>query len=136
MGCIIGIKLPIVRSGDWRGILSPSPRFIHLNFFGGLSPRWAVANFYGLLATKILAQDLEPYAVWVTKERSEEVGASELAGARRLLEAVRSMASFVERARDTERQMRSDRGGLEQGLAEAERFGELERLLAHVDSAG
>jgi transcriptional regulator with XRE-family HTH domain len=91
---------------------------------------------FQLIATALQAQGLEPYAVWVTQERSEEVSASELAGARRLLEAVKSMASFVERARDTERQMRSDRGGLEQGLAEAERFGELERLLAHVDSAG
>src|SRR3712207_1541517 len=31
---------------------------LDLNFFGGLSPRWAVANLYGLLATKILAQDI------------------------------------------------------------------------------
>src|SRR5829696_2805625 len=30
---------------------------LDLNFFGGLSPRWAVANLYGLLATKVLAQD-------------------------------------------------------------------------------
>jgi transcriptional regulator with XRE-family HTH domain len=87
-------------------------------------------------ATALQAQGLEPYAVWVTKERSEEVGASELAGARRLLEAVKSMASFVERALDTERQMHSDRGAVEQGLDEAERFGELERLLADVDSTG
>jgi hypothetical protein len=65
--------------------------------------------------------------LWEDKERSEEFGASELAGARRLLEAVKSMASFVERARDTERQMRSDWGGLEQRLDEAERFGALER---------
>src|SRR5215203_400467 len=31
---------------------------LYLNFFGGLSPRWAVANLYGVLATKILAQDI------------------------------------------------------------------------------
>src|SRR5829696_654582 len=31
---------------------------LDLNFFGGLSPRWAVANLYGLLATKVLAQDI------------------------------------------------------------------------------
>src|SRR5215203_4463110 len=31
---------------------------LDLNFFGSLSPRWAVANLYGLLATKILAQDI------------------------------------------------------------------------------
>src|SRR5215218_2512774 len=31
---------------------------LDLNSFGGLSPRWAVANLYGLLATKILAQDI------------------------------------------------------------------------------
>ena len=31
---------------------------LDLNFFGGLSPRWTVANLYGLLATKILAQDI------------------------------------------------------------------------------
>jgi transcriptional regulator with XRE-family HTH domain len=88
------------------------------------------------IATALRAQGLEPYAVWVTQERSEEVGASERAGARRLLEAVKSMASFVEKARDTERQMHPDRVGVEQGLDEAERFGELERLLAHVDSTG
>ena len=86
--------------------------------------------------TKALQKGLMPYAVWITKERSEEVSARELAGARRLLEAVKSMASFVERARDTERQMRSDRGGVEQGLDEAKRFDELERLLTHVDSIG
>ena len=88
------------------------------------------------IATALQAKGLEPYAVWVTQERSEEIGASELAGARRFLEALKSMASFVERARDTERQMRPDRGRVEQGLDEAERFGELERLLAHVDSTG
>jgi transcriptional regulator with XRE-family HTH domain len=86
------------------------------------------------IATALQTQGLEPYAVWVTKERSEEVGASELAGAERLLAAVKSMASFVEKARDTERQMHPDRGGVEQGLDEAERFGAPERLLAHVDS--
>jgi hypothetical protein len=31
---------------------------LDLNFFGGLSPRWAVANLYGLLATKIPAKDI------------------------------------------------------------------------------
>src|SRR5215203_5690715 len=31
---------------------------LDLNSFGGLSPRWAVANLYGLLATKILTQDI------------------------------------------------------------------------------
>src|SRR5215208_642002 len=31
---------------------------LDLNSFGGLSPRWAVANLYGLLATKIFAQDI------------------------------------------------------------------------------
>src|SRR5918997_4522034 len=31
---------------------------LDLNSFGGLPPRWAVANLYGLLATKILAQDI------------------------------------------------------------------------------
>src|SRR5919107_3467506 len=31
---------------------------LDLNSFGGLSPRRAVANLYGLLATKILAQDI------------------------------------------------------------------------------
>src|SRR5215203_643703 len=31
---------------------------LYLNFFGGLSPRWAVANLYGVLATKILTQDI------------------------------------------------------------------------------
>src|SRR5918998_6775440 len=31
---------------------------LDLNFFGSLSPRWAVANLYGVLATKILAQDI------------------------------------------------------------------------------
>src|SRR5215213_5535660 len=31
---------------------------LDLNSFGGLSPRWAVANLYGLLATKMLAKDI------------------------------------------------------------------------------
>ena len=31
---------------------------LDLNFFGGLSPRWAVASLYGLLVTKILAKDI------------------------------------------------------------------------------
>src|SRR5215203_3098584 len=31
---------------------------LDLNFFDGLSPRWAVANLYGLVATKILTQDI------------------------------------------------------------------------------
>jgi hypothetical protein len=88
------------------------------------------------IATALQTQGLEPYAVWVTKERSEEVSASELAGAARLLAAVKSMASFVGKARDTEQQMHADRGGVEQGLDEAERLGALERLLAHVDSTG
>lgn len=88
------------------------------------------------IATALQSQGLEPYAVWVTKERSEDVSASELAGAERLLAAIKSMASFVGRARDTERQMRFERGGAEQGLDEAERFGALERLLAHIDSTG
>src|SRR5215212_1735237 len=31
---------------------------LDLNSFGDLPPRWAVANLYGLLATKILAKDI------------------------------------------------------------------------------
>jgi len=84
---------------------------------------------------KALQKGLMPYAVWVTKERSEEVSARELAGARRLIDAVKSMDSFVERAQDTERQMRPTRGGVEQGIAEAEHFPALERELAPVENA-
>jgi transcriptional regulator with XRE-family HTH domain len=86
--------------------------------------------------TKALQKGLMPYAVWVTKERSEEVSARELAGARRLIDAVKSMDSFVERVQDTERQMRPTREGVEQGIAEVEHFAALERQLAHVDSTG
>jgi transcriptional regulator with XRE-family HTH domain len=86
--------------------------------------------------TKALQKGPMPYAVWVTKERSEEVSARELAGARRLIDAVKSMDSFVERAQDTERQMRHTRERVEQGIAEVEHFAALERQLAHVDSTG
>jgi transcriptional regulator with XRE-family HTH domain len=86
--------------------------------------------------TKALQKGLMPYAVWITKESSEEVSARELAGARRLIAAVKSMDSFVERAQDTERQMRPTREGVEQGIAEVEHFVALERQLAHVDSTG
>lgn len=86
--------------------------------------------------TKALQKGLMPYAVWITKERSEEVSARELAGARRLIAAVKSMDSFIERTQDTERQMRPSREGVEQGVAEVEHFAALERQLAHVDSTG
>ena len=86
--------------------------------------------------TKALQKGLMPYAVWVTKERSEEVSARELASARRLIDAVKSMDSFVEKTQDAERQMRPTREGVEQGIAEVEHFPALKRQLAHVDSTG
>jgi transcriptional regulator with XRE-family HTH domain len=73
-----------------------------------------------------LQKSLVPYAVWITKERSEEVSESELAASRRLLDAVKSMDSFVEWTRDKERQMRSDQGEV---LA-----AELESMLAELES--
>jgi transcriptional regulator with XRE-family HTH domain len=95
---------------------------------------------------KALQKGLMPYAIWVTKERSEEVSESERTASRRLLEAVKSMAGFVERARDTEeRQRRSDPGEVSRGLAEFERIlfpglqeearrgvAQLEQMLAHI----
>jgi len=73
-----------------------------------------------------LQKSLMPYAVWITKERSEEVSKSELAASRRLLDAVKSMDSFVEWTRDKERQMRSTQGEV---LA-----AELESMLAELQS--
>src|SRR5215211_2813215 len=67
-------------------------------------------------------KSLMPYAVWVINERCDEVSASELAASKRLLEAVKNMSVFVERTQETERQMRPDRGEVEQGFAELQRI--------------
>jgi len=65
---------------------------------------------------------LLPYAIWVSKERSEAVSGRELAASKRLWEAVKSMSVFVERAQETERQMRLDQGMVRQGPAKLERM--------------
>jgi len=65
---------------------------------------------------------LLPYAIWVSKERSDAVSARELAASKRLWEAVKSMSVFVERAQETERQMRLDQGVVRQGPAKLERM--------------
>ncbi len=77
-----------------------------------------------------LQKSLVPYAVWVTKERSNEVSGSELAASRRLLDAVKRMDSFVEWTRDKERQMRSDQGEVRAADLES-MLAELENLLAY-----
>lgn len=71
---------------------------------------------------KALQKNLVPYAVWVTKERREEVSASELAASIRLLDAVHSMSEFVDTTGATERQMQPNQV---EGLAE------LQTMLAH-----
>jgi transcriptional regulator with XRE-family HTH domain len=97
-----------------------------------------------------LQKSLLPYAVWVTTEGSKGVSESERTASRRLLEAVKSMSVFVERARDTEeeRQRRPDPGEVSRGLAEIERdlfeegvrqevlrgMAEIERMLAHTST--
>jgi transcriptional regulator with XRE-family HTH domain len=75
---------------------------------------------------KALQKSLVPYAVWVTKERSEEVSAREYAASRRLLDAVNSMSRFVDTTEATERQMRPNLG---EGLAE------LQSMLAHESTS-
>src|SRR5688572_24187761 len=45
-------------AGSRTPALSAPSEGLDLNFFGGLSPRWAVANLYGFLATKIPAKDI------------------------------------------------------------------------------
>jgi transcriptional regulator with XRE-family HTH domain len=97
-----------------------------------------------------LQKSLLPYAVWVTTEGSKGASESELTASRRLLEGVKSMAGFVERARDTEeeRQRRSDPGEVSRELGELERdlfeegvrqevrrgMAEIERMLAHTST--
>jgi transcriptional regulator with XRE-family HTH domain len=86
-------------------------------------------NLYQRIATALETSHFLPYALWVNNERSEEVSPSELAASKRLLEAFKNMGDFVERTQQTERQMRPDRGEVEQGLTE------LQRILAR-ESAG
>jgi transcriptional regulator with XRE-family HTH domain len=65
---------------------------------------------------------LLPYAIWVSKERSEVVSGRELAASKRLWEAVKSMSVFVESAQETERQMRLDQGEVRQESTKLERM--------------